>query len=119
MTRSLAAEFVEKRKQELQEYLRELLSTPAFFQQGNTLIQFLEVPDSVRPMIANNSRAAGAGGAGGGGAAASAFPGFDLKDVATDAKESLLNAKNNYQHNTPEERRVLELINLLKHHPNK
>jgi hypothetical protein len=117
----LAAEFVEKRKQELQEYLRELLAIPGFFQQpaGQTLIQFLEVPDSVRPMIAGSRSAAGAGGAAGANANTSAFPGFDLKDVGTDAKENLLNAKNNYQHNSPEERRVLELINLLKYHPNK
>jgi hypothetical protein len=115
LTRSLAAEFVEKRKQELQEYLRELLATPAYFTSGgnsNVLISFLEVPDSVRPMIANSRQPAG-------GAHQSAFPGFDLKDVATDAKENLLNAKNNYQHNSPEERRVLELINLLRYHPNK
>src|SRR6185437_15976317 len=51
LTRSLAVEFVEKRKNELQDYLRALLETPGLLP-SPILLDFLEVPDSVRPMLA-------------------------------------------------------------------
>ena len=50
LTRSLAVEFVEKRKNELQDYLRALLDTPGLLPSA-VLLAFLEVPDSVRPML--------------------------------------------------------------------
>ena len=51
LTRSLAVEFVEKRKNELQDYLRTLLETPGLVH-SPIILAFLEVPDSVRPMLA-------------------------------------------------------------------
>lgn len=51
LTRSLAVEFVEKRKNELQDYLRALLETPGLVH-SPIILAFLEVPDSVRPMLA-------------------------------------------------------------------
>ena len=119
LTRSLAVEFVEKRKVELQDYLRALLDTPGLLPSA-VLLSFLEVPDSVRPMLFAASahrgpsllqgmydrgagdgasydregKDAGGGGAGGKGPAA-------------------------YQHKTFEERRTMELIHALKHSTNK
>lgn len=51
LTRSLAVEFVEKRKNELQDYLRAMLETPGLVH-SPIILAFLEVPDSVRPMLA-------------------------------------------------------------------
>lgn len=47
---SLASEFVERRKQELQTYLTELLRIPQVAR-SEVILRFLEVPDSVRPLI--------------------------------------------------------------------
>ncbi len=107
LTRSLAVEFVEKRKNELQDYLRALLETPGLVH-SPIMLNFLEVPDSVRPMLAAANQGL-----------TSLYPGLDLKDMPPDAKDSIMNAKSSYQHKSYEERRILELINLLKFHPNK
>lgn len=106
LTRSLAAEFVEKRKQELQEYLREILASAELLH-SPVILSFLEVPDSVKPMLARTP------------STNHMYPGFDLKDMSEEAKARLLSSKADYQHKSYEERRVLELINLLKYHPNK
>lgn len=61
LTRSLAVEFVEKRKNELQDYLRAMLETPGLVH-SPVILAFLEVPDSVRPMLAaaaNNQQIGG------------------------------------------------------------
>ncbi|XXQ34584.1 PX domain-containing protein [Plasmodiophora brassicae] len=50
LTRSLAVEFVEKRKMELQSYLTELLRSRSLVALP-VVMQFLSVPDSVRPML--------------------------------------------------------------------
>ena len=114
LTRSLAVEFVEKRKNELQDYLRAILDTP-YLMHSPIVLKFLEVPDSVKPMlIAAASHAyrntAGetievAGGASGTGGAAK-----------NPIQNSLLS---NSSHKSYEERRILELIASLKFHPNK
>lgn len=65
LTRSLAVEFVEKRKAELQDYLRALLETPGLVH-SPVILSFLEVPDSVRPMLAAAQQHGGSGGQGGG-----------------------------------------------------
>lgn len=97
---------MEKRKQELQEYLRDILASAELLH-SNTILSFLEVPDSVRPMLARTP------------SSNLMYPGVDLKDMNEEAKARLLSSKADYQHKTYEERRVLELITLLKHHPNK
>eukprot|EP00808_Paulinella_micropora_P001509 g71289.t1 len=97
LTRSLAPEFVEKRKEELQEYLCAVLASPVLLH-SPILLHFLEVPDSVRPML---SRASG-----GSHQMLRATAGKDKRDGAPDPK-------------TFEERKVSELIRLLQVSPNK
>ena len=54
LTRSLAAEFVEKRKSELSEYLRAVVDSPLVSSNApHIVLAFLEVPDSVKPIITN------------------------------------------------------------------
>ena len=133
LTRSLAVEFVEKRKAELQEYLRALLDTPGLLP-SPILLSFLEVPDSVRGLVFAASVQRGGGvlggtaaygdGRGGGGGGAGG-EGLGLLD--RDSKEGGGGAgggggtagKSAYQHKTFEERRTLELVNSLAHANNK
>jgi len=100
LTRSLAAEFVEKRKIELQEYLREILLSPAL-RHNEIILKFLEVPDSVRPMLSRAGIADDAG---------------DGKDRGGDAGHQQAMGDH---HRAYEERRVLELLNALASHKNK
>jgi hypothetical protein len=128
LTRSLAVEFVEKRKNELQDYLRAMLETPGLVH-SPVILSFLEVPDSVRPMLAaamqhNNQQAGGHFGANMGNQAGG-MGGFDLgvKDYGDKdggmSSSSNSSSKLSYASKTPDERRILELLNLLRFHPNK
>ena len=130
LTRSLAVEFVEKRKAELQEYLRALLDTPGLLP-SPILLSFLEVPDSVRGLVFAASVQRGGGVLGGtaaygdGRGGGAGGDGQGLLD--RDSKEGGGGAggvggvagKSAYQHKTFEERRTLELVNALKHASNK
>lgn len=106
LTRSLASEFVEKRKQELQDYLRDILSSPELLHSQET-IAFLEVPDSVKPMVARAP------------SSNRMYPGVDLKDVTDENVKRLISCKNEYADKTEPEKRIAELVTLLKYHPNK
>ena len=134
LTRSLAVEFVEKRKAELQDYLRAILDTPGLLP-SHILLGFLEVPDSVRGLVFAASVQRGGGvlggsaaygdGRGPGGVGGAAGDGQGLLD--RDSKEAAGGAggaggvagKSAYQHKTFEERRTLELVTALKHASNK
>ena len=130
LTRSLAVEFVEKRKAELQEYLRALIDTPGLLP-SNILLGFLEVPDSVRGLVfaasvqrgggvLGGSAAYGDGRAGGGAAAGDGHGLLDSKEGGSGGGAAGGTAgKSAYQHKTFEERRTLELVNALKHASNK
>jgi len=98
LTRLLAPEFVEKRKEELQEYLRAIIAIPALLH-SPILLKFLEVPDSVRPMLASRA------------------PSHKLlQDIESKEGED---EKQDMAQKSYEERRVLELTSLLKRSPNK
>ena len=130
LTRSLAVEFVEKRKAELQEYLRALLDTPGLLP-SPILLSFLEVPDSVRGLVFAASVQRGGGVLGGsaayGDGRVGAAGGDGQGGLDRDGKEGGGGAggvggaagKSAYQHKTFEERRTLELVNSLKHASNK
>ena len=131
LTRSLAVEFVEKRKAELQEYLRALLDTPGLLP-SHILLGFLEVPDSVRGLVFAASVQRGGGVLGGtaygDGRGVGGLAGGDGQGALDrDSKEGGGGAggaggaagKSAYQHKTFEERRTLELVNALKHASNK
>lgn len=93
LTRSLAAEFVEKRKQELQEYLREILSVKEL-RHSTVLLKFLEVPDTVRGLIIRPT---------------STHPSDDTSFFSLTANP----------HQSYEEKKVVQLITLLEVHPNR
>jgi len=95
LTRSLAAEFVEKRKNELQAYQREILAIKELLH-SQVLLKFLEVPESERGLIAVPSQSLG----------------------VPDTKDWFARQKMN-PHQSYEERKVFELINLLELHPNR
>jgi len=65
------------------------------------MLSFLEVPDSVRPMLSRG-----------------ATKQVDYKDVDGESKDSIAD-KMSYGAKTSEERKVLELVQVLKSHPNK
>jgi len=130
LTRSLAVEFVEKRKNELQDYLRALLETPGLVH-SPVILSFLEVPDSVRPMLAaaqHHQQQHGMGGAGGSHMGAGGFgadggagayldgPGGSMAGAGAGGGAG---SKVSYASKSPDERRILELLNLLRFHPNK
>lgn len=104
LTRSLAAEFVEKRKVELQEYLRAILASPEL-RHTDDMLDFLEVPDSVRPMLA---RGVGDGHQGV----------LEGKDGDVAAREQFMSSQN-YQQRSYDEQRVLDLVTALTYNRNK
>jgi hypothetical protein len=110
MTRSLAPEFVEKRKQELQEYLMSVLSMPLLIN-NPVILSFLEVPDSVRPMLQSAAAVAQSNSAKHG----ILYNGVDMKDLSNAGIEALKSLTNK----SYEERKILELVTLLKNHPNR
>lgn len=108
LTRSLAVEFVEKRKKELQGYLRDILATRELLH-SEVILDFLEVPDSIKPMLAHNQTGE-----------KTHYPGgMDLKDMGEEARSHLLSSKIDYTHRPYEERRVLDLLTHLKHNQNR
>lgn len=103
IARSLAIDFVEKRKTELEDYLRNLLAIPQVLH-SEIMLAFLDVPDSVKPMLVRSlNKAAG---------------GYDIKDASGDARDGLSSEKA-LMHKAPEERKVIELVNQLRNYPNK
>jgi len=107
LTRSLAVEFVEKRKKELQGYLRETLTSPELLH-SSVILDFLEVPDSIKPMLARNP------------SGKAAYPGgVDMQDMSDEARSHIMSTKIDYQHRPYEERKVLDLLTQLKHHQNR
>jgi len=122
LTRSLAVEFVEKRKHELQDYLRALLETPGLVH-NPIMLAFLQVPDSVRPMLAAANTGRELEGAGGHSQVGSAGGDVGVNEYGHDLSgASNAPSSSSMRHGAPksaEERRILDLLNLLKYHPNK
>ena len=93
LTRSLASEFVEKRKEKLQKFMTELLRIPQVVRAEPTL-RFLDVPASVRPMILRGTASA-----------------QDLEK-----EEEGEGARQNF---SQEDKRVMDLVEALEHHSSK
>jgi hypothetical protein len=102
MTRSLAAEFVEKRRIELQDYLRSCLHLSPILH-SDIMLNFLEVPDSVRPMLSRPNPSKTATGQDGGKSSEK------TQDKASSTPGGL----------TPDEKQVIDLISALRSSSNK
>ncbi len=104
ITRSLAPEFVEKRRAELQEYLTNILETPGLHQ-NPVILTFLEVPDSVKAMLSAGASANGRENS--------------TNNGNSNSDNRMTNISPQINYKTYEERRVNELILTLKNHPSR
>jgi len=97
----MEATFVETRMAQLQEYMSKLLQLPNLMR-NPVLIQFLKVPDSVKPMLLNDSSLGG---------------GRD-KGSSRKASPSGAQVRPTYPNKSYEERRVYELVDALRQSSN-
>ncbi len=97
----LDPEFIKNRMSQLQEYVRQLLKLPNLVK-NPVLIEFLKVPDSVKPMLLNDN-SSGAGG---------------VKAPKLTGKSGV-KPPPSYPDKSEEERKVYELVDALKSNPNR